>query len=376
MKLHKHEGQVCNVLIGYDDTTAEQWAMLAAMFSRSASGVEELADKVRNTDGHDFMSKFYVGYGHASIGDLCDVKLFIEGVPFYVACLLEHYSRFRGQEASTRYIDFSKQAPAIHADLALYEKQIDTYLNAVEKVSANLQKSRTVDAVEKRAINARAFDICRSLLPWGCTTNVAWYGDIRSIEQHLAWLVSYRNLNAEIADIHAYVNDIRNALLEMYPSSLHSSLEEVRVFDNYPLNGLPQIRLRDFGELDMGSWRDLNRHRLGCSTIDYRTVGQIHPWYVEALTAHGIEVPDISDEQNIDNRLLGQLVTYNYLVQTHEHMDYLLRLRSGTSVHPTLRELCLKADTFCTYRHDPDPGPFGYFLQRGNQTIFVNGQEL
>lgn len=379
MKLHKHVGKFCNVLIGYDDTTAEQWAMLAAMFSRSAAGVEELADKVRNTDSKNFMEKFYVGYGHASIGDLCDVRLFVEGVPFYVACLLEQYSRFRGQESSTRYIDFSKQAPSVTANSGKYKQQIEDYLAAFEIISNNLRKGRQVDVAEQRAINARAFDICRGLLPWGCTTNVAWYGDIRSIEQHLAWLLSgFNDNNRTISNIRSYVEDIHAALRDVYPSSCNE-LSQVRVFDNYPVGGSAKIRLRDYGDLDMGSWRDLNRHRLGRSVVDYRVCGDLHPWYKEMLEAHKVLIPSVDayrGQSGIDHRLLGQVVSYNYHVYSYPHFDYLQKLRSGTSVHPTLRQLFLRTDNKYGQQYTPDPGPFGYFLQRGDQTILVSGEEL
>lgn len=375
MNLHKHEGKYCQVFVGYDETTAEQWAMLAAMFSRSNSGVETLVDRVTRTDGHDFMSKFYVGYGHASIGDLCDVKLFIEGVPFYVACQLEHFSRFRGQESSTRYIDFSKQPAAYTADQEVYKKQIEDYLEAFNIVASNLKRGRDLDLQEHRAVNARAFDICRGLLPWGATTNVAWYGDIRSIEQHLAWLISDRNINRDCTYIGSYVRDIWDALHEVYPSSIRD-LKKVPIVNNYP-SGEPVMTLT--GDLDFGSWRDLNRHRVGSSVINMRYARPINWWYTGMLAKHGVPIPEPVDQTDgsIDQRLLGQNVWFEYNFLDEEHAEYVLALRSKPSVHPTLRYL-VQGRSGWNYKIDttPDPGAFGYFSIRGNQTILIEGKEL
>jgi len=67
--------------------------------------LEVLAEK----GADNFMSKFYVGYGHKSIGDCGSITLFIEGVSMLGAKAIQDTKLYNGQEASTRYIDFSKQ---------------------------------------------------------------------------------------------------------------------------------------------------------------------------------------------------------------------------------------------------------------------------
>lgn len=385
MKLHKHESKICNVYIGYDTASAEQWAMLGAMFSRSVDGVEELVTKVTADKSASFMQQFYVGYGHESIADMADIKVFVEGVPFYVACMLEHFSRFRGQESSTRYINFAKQKPAYDADVETYNEQIATYLSAVEKVTENLLKHNSdrenrSDGSIVRAIKARAFDICRSLLPWGATTNVAWYGDIRTITQHLAWLISSSNPSREVTNIKPYVEQIYKAIAEVYPSSV-KMLEDIRVVPAYPYPESPESNV--FGAsnypLDFGSWRDLNRHRVGCQNVFLQGMSSIlHPWYVEMLDAHEVEWGHtIYPSPSINARLLGYVVPYNYYAYSHQ-FEYLCRLRSKPSVHPTLR---LNIQHFAerhgyTYDNTPDAGAFGFFEHRGSETILIGGKEL
>lgn len=386
MKFHRHQSKVCNVIIGYDDTSPEEWAALGAMFSRSVDGVEALAEKITADKAGKFMEQFYVGYGHASIGDMADIKVFIEGVPFYVACMLEHFSRFRGQESSTRYINFAKQKPAYDADEGVYREQIDTYLAAVRRVTNNLEMRHSdgngaIGGTAARAIKARAFDICRSLLPWGATTNVAWYGDIRTITQHLAFLISPENPNRDITNIKPYVEEIFKAIYEVYPKST-KLLDDIRPVPPYPYPELGKDAYY-FGsneyKLDFGSWRDLNRHRVGCQIVLFDAVNAtMHPWYDEMLTAHEIEWGHTTHPTpSINERLLGYTIPYQYTTHASQ-FAYLCQLRSKPSVHPTLRANVQKFANKHDFGADvtPDAGPFGFFEHRGNETILIGGKEL
>ena len=386
IQLHSVKTPVCDVSIGYSNVSAEVWATVAAMFSRSVDGIEAIAEKVNDTKAEKFMESTYVGYGHASIGDLADIHVFVEGVPFYVACMLEHHSRFKGQESSTRYINFAKQRPAYDADVETYNEQIAIYLAAVEKVTQNLvtawKDSADTGSVEYRAIKARAFDICRSLLPWGATTNVAWYGDIRSITAHLAWLVSDKNLNRNVTNIAPYVDVIYKAISDVYPHST-KLLANTRPSNPWPYprdsdEVLCLTAANDAQVLDFGSWRDLNRHRVGFHNISFERATNMHPWYRDMLNAHEVEYDWLDfPKPSINKRLLGQLVPYTYGAH-EEQLQYVTHLRSKTTVHPTLRGAVQNFAELHGFEHDiaPDVGPMGFYLHRGNDTILFKGKEL
>lgn len=399
MQLKSYNSNICDVHIGYDsdafgNPTNEQWAVAAAMFSRSTDGIQEILNKITADKSSKFLDKFYIGYGHGSVGDLVNVKLFIEKVPLYVACMLEHHSRFVGQESSTRYLDFSKQRPAYDADLGLYKKQISTYLAAVDRVTNNIKAAYDPadhwhmhdQAVVERAIKARAFDICRSLLPWGATTNVAWYGNIRAITQHLAWLNSELNPNREYTNITPYVEQIYNALQDFLPSSVTKVLADTRPGDPWPYpltvsdvsyeNGIINED-GDDGEflLDFGSWRDLNRHRIGKHTVDLNTRFScgFHSWYETMLAKHGVEYKIPKIVNSINERLLGEEIKYSYYCP-REQLDYLVFRRGQDDVHPTLRNNILYFASITGREIPPgeeDPGAFGFFLRRGTQTITI-----
>ena len=376
MQFHTSSTEVCQVHIALDEIHPAEWGTAAAMFSRSNDGILAIADKVNHEKAERFQEKFYVQYGHSSIGDLTYVKLFVEGIPFYVAAALEHHSAFAGQESSTRYIDFSKQAPAYDADKELYAKQIDFYLHATEQVKENIHahafnaglipEDKSESAVHNRAIAARAFDITRCLLPLGATTNVAWYGSVRSIKRHLAWLIDVFDLEA----VKPYARQILRALRDVYPESVE---ENPRAANPWPMGSDHAYKIT--GMLDFGSWRDLNRHRIGFHKFLMPSeTSPFHPWYDKMLMEHGINIFNRPDSIDLNSTYLGNSDNVRYYLN-EEQFEYVCKLRSKPSVHPTLRQLIQEnyEDEMLDFEIDttPDPGAFGYYLQRGNETILI-----
>lgn len=362
-------GDLGKVFIPKHDVDPQEWAMLAAMYSRTTDSCTDMVQKVSVNGAHRFMETYFVGYGHASIGDLVDVKIFLEGIPLFLAPLIEHYALFRGQESSTRYIDFSRQR-FYGKDQDLLNAQRSEYLNALETVSAKLiAVNQPENRVQQRAVKARAFDICRGLLPLGATTNVAWYGDMRSIKGHLAWMLAYCTWSTP------WVEAIYNALKAVYPASMEKDLGEIRprqpwVFD---IGNAPVLLS---GVLDFGSWRDLNRHRVGCHSqfsVPNQSAG-LHSWYAFLLAACGHTIDQDLERRRrhkvkASYRLLGQEIPFWYEMPKSQS-EYFFRLRNQPTVHPTLRlqvqDLALKLGH--TTESIPDVG-LGYVEIRGKQTI-------
>src|SRR3989338_7034678 len=92
-----------------DDQHPEDLAMLQALYSRSGASVMEHLEKVKAAGSGKFMESYYIGYGHESIGDCGSTTIFIEGVSMFAAKAIQDNRLYNGQEASTRYIDFSRQ---------------------------------------------------------------------------------------------------------------------------------------------------------------------------------------------------------------------------------------------------------------------------
>lgn len=370
MQFHKFDGGEFGQIFIPNEVDPQEYAMLAAWFSRSTDTVTDMVAKVTEEGSTKFLEKFYVGYGHESIGDLVDVKMFIHDIPLYIAPLIEHYALFRGQESSTRYIDFSKQR--LHGpDQSLMQAQIAEYLRAKEHVTTRLMElNKPETEFQINAVKARAFDVCRSLLPLGATTNVAWFGDIRNIKGHLAWMMQAHPWSRP------WVENIYNALKSVYPASMEKKLEDLRprqpwVFDE----GAQSIVFE--GTIDFGSWRDLNRHRVGRQTFTLpHRVSMINAWYekmfqrLDFKTDWDIQNAIILESSDNGTLLLGQQVPFKYEMPASQS-EYFVWRRNQMDVHPTLR---IKVQDFGVriglVKDLVDDVGLGYVERRGMQTIF------
>lgn len=142
---------------------------------------------------------------------------------------------YSGQEASTRYIDFSNQ-PFLDPigntiSGAILTKLRDFYVGASSRVVAHLKtqfpkKDDEAQNIYDKAINARSFDILRSILPAGATTNLAWHTNLRQAADRITLLRHHPS--QEIRDI---ITALETALQKSYPNSFGHKLYETT--ENY-----------------------------------------------------------------------------------------------------------------------------------------------
>ncbi|MBU6310786.1 FAD-dependent thymidylate synthase [Patescibacteria group bacterium] len=398
------EGATVLVLNTSAHIDPEAQAMLAALHSRSIGGIRSHLKVLAEKGADNFMSKFYVGYGHKSIGDLGSVTVFIEGISMLAAKALQDLRLYNGQEASTRYIDFAKQPfiDPIGTSLsrAAHEELRAFYLHGLEALPPYLKGRYPIREGESqtmydKAILARAFDTMRAFLPAGASTNLAWHGPLRVFSDRLGTLRHHPLF--EVRHIGAA---LESALQTAYPNSFSTKqyteteayletampmlayyrkfspepfavtrdsidrtyLKEYRVIleTRPPKTELPRM-LDEAGELqfeyllDFGSFRDIQRHRAVAQRIPLLTTAYgFEEWYLE-------EMPDaLRDEartflSTYESRLsalyrdpdtlqyyipMGYR-TANRLTGTLPGLVYLVELRSGSTVHPTLRTLAL-----------------------------------
>ena len=380
-------------------------AMLQALHSRSTGGIESHLKVLEEKGAENFMEKFYVGYGHKSIGDCGSVTVFVEGVSMLAAKAIQDWRLYSGQEASTRYVDFSKQKFLNPAGIAEGEEIMENwrkfYLEAQEPLIVHLKKQfpkqdNENQGVYDKAIIARAFDITRSFLPAGATTNLSWRMNFRQFADELM-LLRHHPL-VEISDI---AEKTEEALQEMYPSSFGQ--ERFPHTEAYNKNWMSKgyyyenDKCQDFtllydgvdrkmlsayenvlktrpmktelptaiGEcgvlayeflLDFGSFRDLQRHRAVVQRMPLltRTHG-FNKWYLESLPvdlhekaeefinlqAKRIEKLNIKKEEQQYYNAMGYRVACR-LAGDLKAIVYLTELRSTRFVHATLVEQMLK----------------------------------
>jgi thymidylate synthase ThyX len=385
--------------------TPEAEAMLQALHSRSVGGISEHLKVLASKGAEKFMSTNYVGYGHKSIGDCGTCTIFVEGVSMLVAKAIQDWPLYSGQEASTRYIDFSQQKffdPKLSflSDNVL-KKWRSFYLKGLAGLPDFLKERFPKDENDKesdykKAINARAFDIMRGFLPAGATTNLAWHSNLRQIADKL--LVLRHHPLQEVQDITRAIEEV---VAEAYPSSFslekryaetedyNSSVmaeyfyedntcpdfevtsdninrDQLRMYERAlkarpPRTELPKY-ISETGTmqfrylLDFGSFRDIQRHRAVSQRMPLVTDKfGFEEWYLselppylreeaEDLLTHqkkNIEIMNLSKEESQYFTPMGYKLS-NRLTGNIHALVYLAELRSTRFVHPTARRRALQ----------------------------------
>ena len=325
----------------------EELAMIQSLYSRDPASVIYHLLEVAEKGAAKFMQQFYVEYNHKSIGDCGNILLAFEGVSMLAAKAIQDNQLYAGQEASTRYLNFSNQKfissrpNASKEEIKILENWRKFYLENLP-LTQNYTKEQNPfesfdlsqdfeepEKVWKKTMNARAFDVMRGFLPAGATTCVAWWGSISNIGDHLSWLRCHSL--PEVSELALATEEI---LREQYPSSFGRRVVEKReeykknwfnkeyylTPDKAGLNNLkhnfqveykinpfildeykdailnrPQgvdlpyqigeaFHLNFAGYLDFASYRDLQRHRAVIQRMGLITAEiGFHQWYIDNL---------------------------------------------------------------------------------------------
>ncbi len=427
---------------------AEAAAMLQALHSRSTGGFHSHMEILKKRGAEKFMENFYVGYGHKSIGDLGSTTIFIEGVSMLVAKAIQDWPLYNGQESSTRYIDFRTQPFISPIKSKATQKVLEAwrkfYINAQEKLIEDLKKRFPIQKGEDaktydKAISARAFDILRSLLPAGASTNLAWHTNLRQAADKLT-LLRHHPLQ-EVRDV---AEAIEKALQQAHPSSFgHKKYEETEKYNElamqkhyyYHDKNCPDFKLTkdllnkkmleeksvqtlfkkrpnsktelpkwlaELGvlqfeyQLDFGSYRDLQRHRAIAQRMPLLTMDLgFEQWYLNELPEDlRIEAEKLLKEQERAIRALKlskeekqYFVAMGYKVANRisgnlPALVYMAELRSTRFVHPTARSIALKMIASLEKKLGkyglqlyPDTDPHRFDVRRGKQDIVLKDKK-
>jgi thymidylate synthase ThyX len=392
------------VLDGSDVPNPEDMAMIQALYSRSPQSVVIHLEKVKEKGSSAFHEKYYVGYGHKSIGDTGTVTICIEDVSMLCAKAIQDTPLYNGQEASTRYLDFSTRPmvnPAATPEGAGIQSEcIGLYNRVLERIVPYFQQrfprqEGQKEGVWKTAIAAKAFDVARGFLPAGCTTFVAWHTNLRQAHDHLSLLRHHPCL-----EVRMMAERVHAALLKRYPSSFghkrYDATEEYLAKSaarfaftdglnvSAPVNFLYSSRLdmdglalhrdllesrptktelhqrfRQYGDvrfcfpLDFGSYRDLQRHRSCVQEMPLVTTKHgFLPWYLEQLPEGMAPIMTILLDEvaaRIAKLQISDAEKQYYVPMGYQNPTkitcslpsavYIAELRSGTTVHPTVRKV-------------------------------------
>lgn len=420
----------------YDEFNPEDTAMMQALYSRSPKSVVEHVEKVRQSGSGKFMETFYVGYGHASIADCGSTTLFIEGISILGDKAIQDWQLYSGQETSTRYIDMSKQAIIdplrTPESKAILDRWMSFYIGNQEKIQNFLiekypRQEGEDEGMYIKAIKARGFDIMRGFLPAGITTQLSWHTNLRQAWDKVALLRHH-----PLTEVRETAETILKRLQEKYSHSfshpLYEAQETYRDFsvkkytyltpekeaafkfstgvkaeelEKYrdiidsrpPKTGLPTF-LGELGSfnfdfiLDFGSWRDIQRHRNGVCRMPLLTTELgFANWYLEQLP------DDLRQEATelikAQTEAIAKLETAPEIKQYYIAIGfnifgrvsyplpaalYVIELRSGKAVHPSLRKLAIEmskavSEKFPDLKMYIDLDPDDWDVRRGLQDI-------
>jgi thymidylate synthase ThyX len=214
-------------IFAFDDLHPEDCAMIQALYSRSPAGVMSHLEKVKKAGSGKFMESYYIGYGHDSIGDCGVTTLFIENYSMLVAKAIQDNPLYSGQEASTRYLDFSTQPmidPYNHpVTTDILNQWMTIYNKWMPVVKEALTQRYPFDAAEYKsermwtnAVEARAFDTLRSLLPVGTSTLLSWTTNLRQARARLMHLNTH-----PLPEVREMAKATFAELVKKYPNSFN-----------------------------------------------------------------------------------------------------------------------------------------------------------
>lgn len=183
----------------------EESAYALGAYSRSSKSFKETVKRINRENSSEFLQKFAINFGHASLKDMAHITTAIENVSLLAEMEIVDEPLWDGQARSTRYQDFKTSGYLIPEEVAggpfMYgyvdaiEKAFSAYNELNEKLITKLKEEHPkpddmTDRFYENTIKARAFDATRYLLPLATITSVGQVASARSMERQIARLLA------------------------------------------------------------------------------------------------------------------------------------------------------------------------------------------
>lgn len=207
-----------------DNLPAEAMGMVLSMASREAGGfAKNIRRLIGETDIAKWFKKFFVGYGHESIGDCGFTALAIDKVSMLAANSFEHHPLFSGQETSTRYVDVTGldyilpiKDPSLDK---MMQECFEMYKECLEPLVDHMRSVHPLEEgwdekVYETTVRTKALDVLGSLLPAGARTNFSVVMNLRQMRNHVS-LLRYHPLS----EIRELANSSIKLLQDQYPGA-------------------------------------------------------------------------------------------------------------------------------------------------------------
>ena len=219
-------------------------ATVQALYSRSKKSLIDIIKDLK-INYENFINKYYINYGHKSIGDCGDVTLLIENVSSKVSMTIQHNRLYNGQEKSTRYVNFNTVEPVnilkeFYNDVDGIEESIkiiddiysilkecyelvykafiitNTKYNSVIQYDNSKDENKIIitDKDYIKALEKYALDYARFFLPIGIRTSLSFKTSISNLSLHLN-LMKYGNkeLKSVTNNIYKYLEEQKDIII-------------------------------------------------------------------------------------------------------------------------------------------------------------------
>lgn len=420
-----------------DQLSPEDVAMLQALYSRSSKSVDNHLEQVDEKGSAQFMEKYYIGYGHDSIGQCGTTTLFIEGVSELAAKAIQDHTMYNGQQTSTRYVDMSTtglidplntpESQAILNDwMTFYEKGL---IELKQRYAALYDKPVDVsNTVWNNTLHAKAFDVMRGFLPAACQTQLSFHTTLNNAKEQIERLSVH-----PLPEVQQLAYEINNVLYQQYTHSFKPTVKVLSTVSSYdvelginekgipfdpyeseiqfsqasidhvvPLlkkrkkyekidrHVMPFHRVQYQSYLDYASYRDLQRHRSGYISMPILTpyIG-FNDWYINELGGEASlfirEMTQRIMALPCDDFIRQYYCALGYRVKVNidfplSALIYVCELRSGQTVHPTLRQWIHLLIEKIEYKYPKlqwfvDKSITSLTVKRGTQTIIRTNNE-
>ena len=369
----------------FSDFEPELQSALGATLSRDPSSIKERLEKIiKNEKIKDrIMDVYFKKYGHNSIGDMGFYIFSVEGLSMKGAFHLLENQLFNGQEASTRYLDFSKMGYLpVNSEIDKYsEKMFKIYTKLEKDLQKYFVQSENLDPKEAEP---KAFDIAGAFLPISARTNVFWVGSIRTYIGQIRKLNSLGEEEKEIGEAmekiaeiitpHSirkvgfdYLKEEIEFQQKLIKKEYRKNKKEIISFSAFDLkNFKSEIKgkiknvnalsyfgnINYFDELDFRSARDIHRHRsFRLNTVVDFKAGKIEEFYLNQIPKEFRKEFEKELKEMIKKLkkiefgyyALPMAIKFPYTISGDLlAWLYFLNLRSGNKVHPTVISMVKK----------------------------------
>jgi thymidylate synthase ThyX len=217
----------------------EVQAYAMAKYSRSSQGMLESVRELSSQQAERFLNTFYFQYGHRSIADLAHLVVALENISILAAIRVVDEQLWDGQERSTRYQNFRRSG--YETPDGLSGEDLATYVDAADRLFAEYAElSRELlqvllaqvprpEAMEQRqyerTLQARAFDVARSLLPLATRTSVGQVVSARVLERQISRLLAepYAELRSIGAELRQAAEAVAESPTVSYPEPVRAA---------------------------------------------------------------------------------------------------------------------------------------------------------